>query len=55
MFLGANIKRLHHFIQPIENKSDAVLIHIESNDIPSKQHNLNVNNIVQKIIDNGLY
>ena len=58
VFWGANIKRLHEFIQPTlhEDKPDTVLIHIGSNDIiPSKQHDLNVKDIVQRIIDIGLY
>ena len=39
VFRGANIERLHHFIQPTlhQDKADTVLIHIGSNDsIPSK-------------------
>ena len=58
VFQGANIKRLHHFIQPTfhENKPDTVLTHIGSNDIiPSKQHYLNVKYVVERIIDIGLY
>ena len=59
MFFGcANIKRLHHFIQPTlhEDKRDTVLIHIGGNDIiPSIQHILNVKDVVQRIIHFGLY
>ena len=58
VFQGVNIKRLHHFIQSTlyEDNIDTVLIHIGSNDIiPSKQHDLNVKDIVQRIIDIGLY
>ena len=49
-FLGAN------FIQPTlhEDKPDTVLIHIGSNNIiPSKQHNLNVKDVIERIIDIG--
>ena len=49
VFRGANIKRLHQFIQPTpqEDKLGTMLIHIGSNDIiPSKQHDLNVNDVV---------
>ena len=50
MFSGCtNIKYLHHFIQPTlhEDKPDTVPIHIGGNDIiPSKQHDLNVKDVV---------
>ena len=58
VFRGETIKRLHHFLQPTlrEDKPDTVLIHIGSNDIiPSKQHDLSVNDAVQRIIDVGSY
>ena len=55
---SANIRRLHHFIQPTlhEGKPDTMLIHIGNNDIiPSKQYNLNLNDVVQRIINTSLY
>ena len=58
VFWSANIKRVHHFIQPTlhEDKPYTKLIYIGSNDIiPSKQRDLNVNDVVQIIIDTGLY
>ena len=56
MFFG--VQTLHHFIQPTlhENKPDTVLIHIGSNDINlSKEHDINVHDVVQRIKDTSLY
>ena len=57
IFRDAKVKCLLHFIQPThDDKPDMVLIHIGSNDIiPSKQHDLNVKDVVQRIIEIGLY
>ena len=52
------MKHLHHFIQSTlhENKPDTVLILIGSNDIIlSKQHNLNVKDVVEAFIGIGLH
>ena len=55
-FPGANIKHLHHYIEPtlIDDCPDAIILHIGTNDLKrAKNENQNPKEIAMKIIDIG--
>ena len=55
-FPGANIKQLHHYIEPslIDDCPDAVILHIGTNDLKhAKNQNENPKEIAMRIIDIG--